>query len=135
VAAWLPVKLALWALTAHSAWLRAAPALPRQLDWLKSRAFRLNAPPQGALRWLATCSTPRSLETSCRFQLALQAVDWLIDWARLARCAGPAWIRWNVPVRESAPCRTQPRDDLQPQRGEPRAPRFAEYGPYVWCGA
>jgi len=47
-AAWLPVKLALWALTAHSAWLQLAPALPRQLDWLKARVFQLSQPPPGA---------------------------------------------------------------------------------------
>ena len=46
-AAWLPVKLALWALTAHGAWLQLAPALPRQLDWIKARVFQLSQPPAG----------------------------------------------------------------------------------------
>ena len=49
------MKLALWALTAHNAWLQLAPALPRQLDWLKARVFQLSHPAPGALMDCSGC--------------------------------------------------------------------------------
>lgn len=48
--AWLPVKLALWALWAHSGWMKVAPALPSYLGWLRSYVFVLGVPPQGVQR-------------------------------------------------------------------------------------
>lgn len=46
--AWLPVRVALGGLAAHSAWLRLAPRLPAQLAWLGRYAFAALTQPGAA---------------------------------------------------------------------------------------
>ena len=46
--AWIPVKLALWVLAAHSTWLAVVPALPDSLAWLGNHVFVLPIPSPGA---------------------------------------------------------------------------------------
>ncbi len=50
---WLPVQLALYGLSAHSAWLRIAPQLPPSLKWLGHYFFAPPKPP-GALQLPST---------------------------------------------------------------------------------
>ena len=55
--AWLPVRCALAGLSAHAAWLRLAPRLPRQLAWLRRQVFASPTQPgvaQQLIQWLHT---------------------------------------------------------------------------------
>jgi hypothetical protein len=53
--AWLPVRCALAGLSAHAAWLRLAPRLPRQLAWLRRHVFAAPTQP-GAASQIIQCS-------------------------------------------------------------------------------
>lgn len=70
--AWLPVKLALWALWVHSGWLKVAPALPRYLGWLRSYVFVLSVPAQGAARRLSLGRAARAPDTGSLMLLRLK---------------------------------------------------------------
>ncbi len=57
--AWVPVKLALWALWLHKHWDAVKPHLPRPLAWLRGFLFALPVSHQGVVQeWTSSHSTP-----------------------------------------------------------------------------
>lgn len=86
--AWLPVRCALAGLSAHAAWLRLAPRLPRQLAWLRRHVFA--APTQPGAAFASVLVSPSQLVAPPSILIAACSVEW---------SAGPASGLGSVQVR------------------------------------